>query len=51
MNRYILWRLAKVIADSRQDCPSERRRRTTVFDGRLNAGRPDGRPCVASFSR
>jgi len=30
MNKYILWRWATVIADSRQDGTSERRRKTTT---------------------
>ena len=51
MNKYILWRWATVIADSRQDGTSERRRKTTTVLTAVWTGRPDSRPCVASFRR
>ena len=39
-----------VIADSRQDCPSGRRRKTATVLTAVRTGRPDGHPCAASFS-
>ena len=51
MTKYILWRRATVIADGRQNGPSERRRETTTVLTAVSTGRPDGRPFVANFIR